>query len=76
MRAIWTFKTLSDQLDAFWLSRESHSEELTDPKQLSRPYTGSPEIQKHVYMLVVYREGLEGIIPLSTLLMFLDLQGA
>ncbi len=34
MRAIWTFKTLSDQLDPFWLSRESHLEELIDPKQL------------------------------------------
>ncbi len=40
MGAIWTFKTLSDQLDPFWLFRESHSEELMDPKQLYlRPYS-------------------------------------
>ena len=34
MIAIWTFKTLSDQLDPFWLSREIHLEQLIDPKQL------------------------------------------
>ena len=33
-RAIRAFKTLSDQLDPFWLSWESHSGELIDPKQL------------------------------------------
>ncbi len=40
MRAISTFKTLSEQLDPFWLSRESHLDKLIDPKQ---PQNGSPD---------------------------------
>ncbi len=62
-RAIWTFKSFSDQLDSFWLSRESHFGQLIDPKQLYlrlylRIYWGShgerfwipgdPETCKHV----------------------------
>ncbi len=33
-RAIWTFKTFSDQLDPIWLSRENHFGVLIEPERL------------------------------------------
>ena len=34
MGAIWAFKSISDQLDPFWLSLESHFGVLIEPEQL------------------------------------------